>query len=100
MESDTSSKATTIAKQIDALRTELNILACIQQSNERLHYCHPNLIRLLGTMTQKENVFLLMTEYCEYGSLDRYLQDKYRNKQFVNQKNSIDHCKVIDCTQN
>ena len=71
-----------ITKQIDAMRVELNILAYIQRLDGRQH---PNLIRLIGATTTVENEFYLMTEYCEYGSLDTYLKEKYKNKQFVNE---------------
>ena len=71
-----------ITKQIDAMRIELNILAYIQRLNERPH---PNLIRLIGATTTNENEFYLMIEYCENGSLDCYLREKYKNKQFINE---------------
>ncbi len=40
---------------------------------------------MIGATTTKENEFYLMTEYCEYGALDGYLKEKYKNKQFVNE---------------
>ncbi len=78
---DESSKS--IAKQqIDALRIELNTMAYIQLLNER---AHPNLVRLIGATTTNKNELYLMTEYCEYGSLETYLQEKYKNKLFIDQ---------------
>jgi serine/threonine protein kinase len=69
-------------QQVDSLRAELNILAYIHCRNTRPH---PNIIRLIGAITKDDNEFYLMTEYCEYGSLDRFLNDKYRNNLFVNE---------------
>jgi len=72
----------TMAQQVAALRIELNTLAFIQQLNERPH---PNIIRLIGATTTRDNEFYLMTEYCEYGSLDRYLQEKHKNNLYINE---------------
>ena len=72
-----------IAIQNETLRIELSTLAYIQRQREGQH---PNLIRLIGTTTiAEDNQFCLLTEYCEYGSLDCYLQKKYDNNQFVNE---------------
>jgi serine/threonine protein kinase len=80
---DSSLHAKTIANRIETLNTELSIMAYIQRQKEGQH---PNLIRLIGTTTTNDtNQFCLMTEYCEYGSLDLYLKEKYKNKLFVNE---------------
>jgi serine/threonine protein kinase len=70
---------------INALRIELNVLAYLQRLNAPTH---PNLIRLIGTMTIDTNEFYLLTEYCEYGSVERYLQEIYKKNRFVNEIDS------------
>jgi serine/threonine protein kinase len=75
-------RKTTIECQIEALRIELNILAYIQCLNERQH---PNIVRLIGTTTDEYNQLYIMTEYCEYGNLECYVQQKYKNRQFIDE---------------
>jgi serine/threonine protein kinase len=81
-ENEQSNDAEVNIEQLDALRVELNTMAYIQRLQEKPH---PNLIRLIGTTTTINQQFCLMTEYCEYGSLDCYLQDKYNSNQFINE---------------
>lgn len=71
-----------IALQIEAMQSELNVLAYIQRLDGPVH---PNIIRLIGTTTTIENQFCLIMEYCEYGSLDKYLQRIYKNGHFINE---------------
>jgi serine/threonine protein kinase len=80
---DSNLKEKTVTNRIKTLRIELSIMAYLQRQKEGQH---PNLIRLIGTTTTKDdNQFCLMTEYCEYGSLHDYLQMKYENKQFIDE---------------
>jgi serine/threonine protein kinase len=72
-------------KRIKTLESELNILTYIQRLNEP---AHPNIIRLIGattTIKTNKNEFYLVTEYCEYGSVESYVQKKYRNQLFFNE---------------
>ncbi len=76
----------------DVMRIELNILSYIERREDDGQ--HPNLIRLIGATTMNENEFFLMTEYCEYGCIDRYLQQT----RFVNEivcNGSVDRQEVI-----
>jgi len=80
-----------IRKQIETLRIELNILSYIQRQNGAPH---PNLIRLIGAITIVDGEFMLITEYCEYGSLDCYLRKKYYDEKYDNEivLNNADRC--------
>ncbi len=37
---------------------------------------HPNIVKLLGAITTIPNRYCLVMEYCEKGSLDKFLQNK------------------------
>lgn len=63
--------------QRDAIRNELKILTSIGE--------HPNIIKLLGIVTMNRAEFCIITEYCENGSLDNFLDFKYKNEYFVDQ---------------
>uniref|UniRef100_A0A914X1Z4 Protein kinase domain-containing protein n=1 Tax=Plectus sambesii TaxID=2011161 RepID=A0A914X1Z4_9BILA len=66
-------------RQRQALRDELSIFAHLQSSTAG---GHENVLKLLGATTTIRTDFCLMTEYCECGSMDRFLQAKWKNGHF------------------
>ena len=66
-------------RQRQALRDELSIFAHLQSSSTA---GHENVLKLLGAITTFKTDFCLLTEYCECGSLDRFLQAKWKNGDF------------------
>ncbi len=79
---DEESRKESIKQQNEALNVELNILSYIQQQNDSQH---PNLIQLIGTTEIYKHQRCIMTEYCEYGSLETFLQKKFKNNQFISE---------------
>jgi serine/threonine protein kinase len=61
----------------NAIRNELKILMTIGE--------HPNVIKLCGAVTTNKSNFCVLTEYCENGSLDRFLKLKFKNGLFIDQ---------------
>uniref|UniRef100_A0A914VHM1 Protein kinase domain-containing protein n=1 Tax=Plectus sambesii TaxID=2011161 RepID=A0A914VHM1_9BILA len=61
----------------DSLRDELKIMAHIG--------FHSNVVRLIGAITTSKDDFCLVSEYCEYGSLDTFLQNKMDLGLFMNE---------------
>uniref|UniRef100_A0A914WCF1 Protein kinase domain-containing protein n=1 Tax=Plectus sambesii TaxID=2011161 RepID=A0A914WCF1_9BILA len=61
----------------DSLRDELKIMAHIG--------AHANVVRLIGAVTTSKDDYCLVTEYCEYGSLDTFLQNKMDLGLFMNE---------------
>uniref|UniRef100_A0A914VZJ9 Protein kinase domain-containing protein n=1 Tax=Plectus sambesii TaxID=2011161 RepID=A0A914VZJ9_9BILA len=68
-----------LRRQRQALRDELSIFAHLQSSSTG---GHENVLKLLGAITTIKTDFCLLTEYCERGSLDRFLQAKWKNGAF------------------
>jgi serine/threonine protein kinase len=58
------------------LQRELSIMLLIGS--------HPNVLGLKGAITDR-NDFCVVTEYCEYGSLDKFLSDKEKEGKFVSE---------------
>uniref|UniRef100_A0A914W0K7 Protein kinase domain-containing protein n=1 Tax=Plectus sambesii TaxID=2011161 RepID=A0A914W0K7_9BILA len=71
--------AAILERQIQALREELSIFADLQSSSTG---GHENVLKLLGAITTIRAEFSLLTEYCECGSMDRFLQKKWENDNF------------------
>uniref|UniRef100_A0A914VMR0 Protein kinase domain-containing protein n=1 Tax=Plectus sambesii TaxID=2011161 RepID=A0A914VMR0_9BILA len=69
-------------RQRQALREELGIFEHLQSSSVG---GHENVLKLLGAMTTIRTEFCLLTEYCECGSMDRFLQAKWKNGHFVDE---------------
>uniref|UniRef100_A0A914WKZ1 Protein kinase domain-containing protein n=1 Tax=Plectus sambesii TaxID=2011161 RepID=A0A914WKZ1_9BILA len=46
---------------------------------------HPNVLRLIGAVTKNRDDFCIITEYCEYGSLEKFLTDKEKQEKFINE---------------
>uniref|UniRef100_A0A914VWP2 Protein kinase domain-containing protein n=1 Tax=Plectus sambesii TaxID=2011161 RepID=A0A914VWP2_9BILA len=61
----------------DSLRDELKIMGHIGN--------HSNVVRLLGAITTSRDDYCIVTEYCEYGSLDTFLQNKMDLGLFINE---------------
>uniref|UniRef100_A0A914WLY5 Protein kinase domain-containing protein n=1 Tax=Plectus sambesii TaxID=2011161 RepID=A0A914WLY5_9BILA len=68
-----------LKRQRQALRDELSIFAHLQSSSTG---GHENVLKLLGAITTIKTDFCLLTEYCECGSMDRFLQEKWKNGDF------------------
>uniref|UniRef100_A0A914WN68 Protein kinase domain-containing protein n=1 Tax=Plectus sambesii TaxID=2011161 RepID=A0A914WN68_9BILA len=62
------------------LRDEMKILMYLQSEIE-----HENVLRLLGAVTKSRNEFCILTEFCEFGSLDSFLERKYDGGEFVDE---------------
>uniref|UniRef100_A0A914VH99 Protein kinase domain-containing protein n=1 Tax=Plectus sambesii TaxID=2011161 RepID=A0A914VH99_9BILA len=71
--------AAILKRQRQALKDELSIFAHLQSSSAG---GHENVLKLLGAITTIKTDFCLLTEYCEYGSMDRFLQTKWENRDF------------------
>uniref|UniRef100_A0A914W6V5 Protein kinase domain-containing protein n=1 Tax=Plectus sambesii TaxID=2011161 RepID=A0A914W6V5_9BILA len=69
----------TLKRQRQALRVELSIFAHLQSSSAG---GHENVLKLMGAITILKTDFCLLTEYCECGSMDRFLQAKWKNGDF------------------
>ena len=64
--------------QIDSLRKEIEVMAHVG--------AHPYVLRLLGAITTKDLAdFCVVTEYCEFGSLDEFLKQKSSRKLFIDE---------------
>uniref|UniRef100_A0A914VAD9 Protein kinase domain-containing protein n=1 Tax=Plectus sambesii TaxID=2011161 RepID=A0A914VAD9_9BILA len=68
-----------LGRQREMLRDELRMFAHLQSSSAG---GHENILKLLGAITTIETDFCLVTEYCECGSLDCFLQAKWKNGDF------------------
>uniref|UniRef100_A0A914VLT6 Protein kinase domain-containing protein n=1 Tax=Plectus sambesii TaxID=2011161 RepID=A0A914VLT6_9BILA len=71
--------AAILKRQRQALKDELSIFAHLQSSSTG---GHENVLKLLGAITTIRSNFCLLTEYCECGSMDRFLQTKWKNGAF------------------
>uniref|UniRef100_A0A914WDP8 Protein kinase domain-containing protein n=1 Tax=Plectus sambesii TaxID=2011161 RepID=A0A914WDP8_9BILA len=71
-----------LRRQRQALRDELDIFAHLQSSAVG---GHENVLKLLGAITTIKTDFSLLTEYCECGSMDSFLQAKWKNGDFVDE---------------
>jgi serine/threonine protein kinase len=60
-----------------SIRNELNILLHIGK--------HENVLELKGAVTLLKDHFWMALEYCELGSLDKFLADKKKNQLFVDE---------------
>lgn len=61
--------------QKELLIEEMKIMAYLQEG-----FPHENVLKMIGCVTNKEH-FCLLTEYCELGSLDKFLRKTiYSNK--------------------
>lgn len=65
--------------QRQLLRDEMKIMAYLQ---ERLPNGHENVLKLVGAITSSSEHFCILTEYCEWGSLNKFLQNTIENKRF------------------
>uniref|UniRef100_A0A914W9E6 Protein kinase domain-containing protein n=1 Tax=Plectus sambesii TaxID=2011161 RepID=A0A914W9E6_9BILA len=63
-------------QQLKSLQCEQNIMSSIGS--------HPNILKLIGAVTKRPEDFCVVTEYCEYGSLDKFLQGRKDEEKFVN----------------
>uniref|UniRef100_A0A914URL9 Protein kinase domain-containing protein n=1 Tax=Plectus sambesii TaxID=2011161 RepID=A0A914URL9_9BILA len=68
-----------LRRQRQALKDELSIFAHLQSSTAG---GHENVLKLLGAITTVKTSFCILTEYCECGSLDSFLQAKWKNGAF------------------
>uniref|UniRef100_A0A914W8R5 Protein kinase domain-containing protein n=1 Tax=Plectus sambesii TaxID=2011161 RepID=A0A914W8R5_9BILA len=68
-----------LRRQRQALKDELSIFAHLQSSSVG---GHENVLKLLGAITTVKTSFCILTEYCECGSLDSFLQAKWKNGAF------------------
>uniref|UniRef100_A0A914WGS6 Protein kinase domain-containing protein n=1 Tax=Plectus sambesii TaxID=2011161 RepID=A0A914WGS6_9BILA len=71
--------AAILKRQRQAIKDELSIFAHLQSSSTG---GHENVLKLLGAITTIKTDFCLLTEYCECGSMDRFLQTKWKNGAF------------------
>uniref|UniRef100_A0A914UJK8 Protein kinase domain-containing protein n=1 Tax=Plectus sambesii TaxID=2011161 RepID=A0A914UJK8_9BILA len=71
-----------LKRQRQALRDELDIFVHLQSSAVG---GHENVLKLLGAITTIKTDFSLVTEYCECGSMDSFLQAKWKNGDFVDE---------------
>lgn len=62
-----------------ALKDELQIFAHLQSNSIDEH---ENVLKLIGVVTAAKADFCLLTEYCELGSMDHFLQRKWTNDEF------------------
>ena len=60
-----------------SIRNELNVLLYIGK--------HENVLELKGAVTLMKDHFWMALEYCELGSLDKFLADKKKNQLFLNE---------------
>ncbi len=63
------------------LRSELKIMTYLQSVSGG----HENVLRLVGAITTSRADFCVLTEYCEWGSLDQFLKKKFNNGDFENE---------------
>lgn len=63
--------------QRESLRDELRTVARIAT--------HSNILKLYGAVTTSKDDFLIVTEYCENGSLDGFLREKFDTGCFVDE---------------
>lgn len=68
--------------QRDLLSVEMKMMAYLQ---ERLPNGHENVLRLVGAATRNIEHFCILTEYCEWGSLDNFLRNKFGSEKYVNE---------------
>lgn len=68
--------------QRDLLSDEMKIMAYLQ---EILPNGHENILRLVGAVTKNKEHFCILTEYCEWGSLDNFLRRKIENEKYVDE---------------
>jgi serine/threonine protein kinase len=65
-------------RQMHSLRKEIETLAHMGE--------HPYVLRLIGAVTTRDIAdFCIVTEYCEFGSLDKFLVQKSSRNQFENE---------------
>jgi hypothetical protein len=70
-----------LRRQRKLLRDELNIMAHLQA----LTGGHENVLKLVGAITTIRADFCVLTEYCEWGSVEQFLRDKFHNDDFENE---------------
>lgn len=72
-----------------SIRDEIKILMYIGK--------HENILELKGALTMKKDHFWMALEYCELGSLEKFLRDKRKHQQFIDEivKNADDSSGTI-----
>jgi serine/threonine protein kinase len=70
-----------LRRQRKLLRDELNIMAHLQA----LTGGHENVLKLVGAITTIRADFCVLTEYCEWGSAEHFLRNKFLNGDFENE---------------
>jgi serine/threonine protein kinase len=68
-------------RQRKLLRDELAIMIRLQVKSGG----HDNLLKLIGAITKSRTDFCILIEYCELGSVDRFLQEKFKNSEFIDE---------------
>lgn len=64
-------------QHLKSLQCETRIMASIGP--------HPNILQFIGAITRITDDFSIITEYCEYGSLEKFLSDKEKQNKFINE---------------
>ena len=76
--------------EINAIRAEIDNLAYLGE--------HENILKLIGAITNNIRQFCIVTEYCELGSLDKYLNEKKRTNRFMNEIVSTQYANDLSST--
>lgn len=70
-------RAEIFRQQLQTLQIERGIMAKVGS--------HQNVLQLIGAVTRNPEDFCVITEYCAYGSLDRFLQDREAQEKFCDE---------------
>ncbi len=68
-------------QQRKLLKDELKIMTHLQAVSGG----HENVLKLVGAITTSRTDFCILTEYCEWGSMDHFLRKKFNNGEFENE---------------
>jgi hypothetical protein len=67
--------------QREVLRGELMTMGYLQKGLGG----HENILKLIGAITIMKAKFCILTEFCEWGSLDQFLCQKFKHGNFLNE---------------
>ena len=67
--------------QRQLMREEMAIMIHLQKESGG----HPNVLKLIGAITTIRADFCILTEYCEWGSMDQFLRRKIKNGEFLDE---------------
>lgn len=76
--------------QKSLLREEMNIMAHLQEGLP-----HENILKMIGYITTSSEHFCLLTEYCELGSLDKFLRKKIESNKFEDEIAFEEHDSIL-----